>query len=153
MAEERLRKNILKKYFSLRYPGSFQGVQVFRQALKDNDDIDISHSALRKILKSSLPYQVNVVKPKKFKTRAMYSRGIGIEAFCDPIFVPYKTAKGEKKNFVALVVCDVHSRFLWTRHLQTVNPASLKSAFTLHSTRVCLSFPSFAVIATSHLIP
>ena len=130
MAEERLRKNILKKYFSLRYPGSFQGVQVFCQALKDNDDIDISHSALRKILKSSLPYQVNVVKPKKFKTRAMYSRGIGIEAFCDPIFVPYKTAKGEKKNFVALVVCDVHSRFLWTRHLQTVNPASLKSAFT-----------------------
>ena len=98
MAEERLRKNILKKYFSLRYPGSFQGVQVFRQALKDNDDIDISHSALRKILKSSLPYQVNVVKPKKFKTRAMYSRGIGIEAFCDPIFVPYKTAKGEKKK-------------------------------------------------------
>ena len=67
MVKEKLRKKILQKYFSLKFPGSFQGVSVFRKSLKENLNIDISHSALRRILKSSLPYQVNIVKPKVYK--------------------------------------------------------------------------------------
>ena len=78
-------------YYSLRYPKSFQGVSGFSKSLKENSGIDISHSALRRILKASLPYQVNVVKPKNFENRALYSRGIGIEAYTDPIFILYKT--------------------------------------------------------------
>ena len=67
MVSDRLRKKILKNYYTLKYPGSFQGVSAFRKSLKENSNIDISEYALRHILKSSLPYQVNVVKPKNFK--------------------------------------------------------------------------------------
>ena len=93
MVTASLRKKILKNYYSLKYPGSFQGVSVFRKSLRENSGIEIGQSALRRILKSSLPYQVNVVKRKKFKTRALYSRGIAIEAYCDPIFIPYPVKK------------------------------------------------------------
>ena len=65
MVSRKLRQKILRNYYNLKYPGSYQGVATFRQTLKDNSNIEISHSALRKILKSSLPYQVNVVKSKK----------------------------------------------------------------------------------------
>ena len=88
MVKEVLRKKILKNYYSFKFPSSFGGVSSFRKSLKQNLDIDISHAALRRILKSSLPYQVNVIKPKKFKTRKLYSRGCYIEAYCDPIFIP-----------------------------------------------------------------
>ena len=98
MISGKIRKKILKNYYTLKYPGSFQGVSAFRRSLKENSDIDITHSALRRILKSSLPYQVNVIKPKKFKTRALYSRGVHIEAYFNPIFVPYQTADGEKRT-------------------------------------------------------
>ena len=129
MVKEALRKKILKNYYTLKFPGSFQGVSVFRKSLKQNLGIDISHSALRRILKSSLPYQVNIVKPKKFQTRKLYSRGCWIEAYCDPIFIPYKK-DGKTKNFIALVVVDVHSRMLYSTKLANVNPKELKLAFT-----------------------
>ena len=102
---------------------------MFRKSLRENSDIDIGHSELRRILKSSLPYQVNVVKRKKFETRKLYSRGVGIEAYCDPIFVPYQTENEGKKNFFALVVCDVHSRFLWTWPIKNIEPHYLQNAF------------------------
>ena len=143
MVDENLKKRILKNYYSLKYPGSFQGVSVFRKALKDNSGIDIGHSALRRILKASLPYQVNVVKRKKFKTRALYSRGIAIEAYCDPIFIPYTTKSGEKKNFFALVVCDIHSGFLWSKPLVNINPKYLKAAF---SALFREGMPKFAIL-------
>ena len=97
MVKASLRQRILKNYYSLKYPGSFQGVSVVRKSLKENSDIDITHSALRRILKASLPYQVNILKPKKFKTRSLYSRGVYIEAYCNSIFIPYQNPKGEKK--------------------------------------------------------
>ena len=128
MVKETLKKKILKKYYSLKFPGSYQGIAVFRKSLKDNANIDISHSALRRILKSSLPYQVNIVKPKKFKTRKLYSRGCWIESYCDPIFIPYKE-DGKTKNFIALVVVDVHSRMCYATKLSRVNPKILKLAF------------------------
>ena len=129
MVDAKLKEKILKNYYSLKYPGSFQGVSVFRKSLKKNSGIEIAHSTLRRILKSSLPYQVNVVKRKKFKTRPLYSRGVTIEAYCDPIFIPYSTKTGEKKTFFALVVCDIHSRYLWTAPLHKINPKYLKAAF------------------------
>ena len=69
MVKRALRNRIIKKYQDLKFPGSFQSIKVFRESLKDNLDIDISHAALRRILKSFDPYQANVIKPKKFKTK------------------------------------------------------------------------------------
>ncbi len=137
MVEPQLRKKILSKYYNLKFPGSFQGVSVFQKALKKNLGINISHSALRRILKSSLPYQTNVVKPNKFKTRSLYSRGVYQECWIDPIYIPYsnetiKKVKGKRpKNFVALVAVDVHSRMLYCTKLSSVNPENIKKAFSL----------------------
>ena len=80
MVNKKTRAKIIKNYTNLRFPGSFQGVSTFRQSLKDNLNIDITHKALRKILKSFLPFQVNILKPKKFKKRANYSRGYTLNA-------------------------------------------------------------------------
>ena len=129
MVKESLRKKILQKYYTLKFPASFGGVSAFRQSLKDNLNIEISQAALRRILKSSTQYQVNVVKPKKFKTQKNYSRGVFIEAYCDPIFIPYKK-DGKSKNFIALIVADVHSRFVYGTKLPRVNPKCLKQAFS-----------------------
>ena len=135
MVSRKLRKKILKTYFSLKFPGSFQGISTFRESLKDNLGIHIGHSALRRILKSSLPYQVNVTKSRKFKTRANYSRGVYIECYADPIFIPInkvkknKQEKAKQKNFLALVVVDVHSRMLYSTKLARINPECLKRAF------------------------
>ena len=88
-------------------------------------------------MKSSLPYQVNITKSKKFPKRANYSRGVYIECYADPIFIPYikkvkrnKQVKDKKINFLALVVADVHSRMLYTTKLARVNPECLKRAFS-----------------------
>ena len=79
-------------------------------------------------MKSSLLYQTNFIKPKKFQTRKLYSRGYAIEAYCDPAFIPYK--KDGKKTFIALVVVDVHTCMLYATKLPRVNPKTLKLAFT-----------------------
>ena len=133
MVSRKLREKILRSYYTLKFPGSFQGVSTFRESLKNNLKIDISHSALRKILKSSLPYQVNITKSNRFPTRANYSRGVYIECYADPIFIPYvkkvkknKQAKEKTINFLALVVADVHSRMLYTTKLPSINPECLK---------------------------
>ena len=146
MVDPKLRKKILKLYYSLRYPGSFQGVNVFRKSLIENSDIHVTEKDLRRILKSSLPYQVNKVKPKKFKTRSQVSKGVGIEAYCDPVFFPYQSMDGDKKvykNFHALFVCDIHSRYLWTYPLKSINPHYLKVAF---STLFRNGMPKFSLI-------
>ena len=149
MVSKKLREKILKLYYNLKFPGSYQGIKTFKESLKDNANINISHSALRKLLKSSLPYQVNIVKPKKFPKRANYSQGVWIQAFCDPIFVPYipKTKKNDQvqkyKNFLALILVDVHSKYMYSTKLASINPEALKRGFT------CLfnnGMPRFSVI-------
>ena len=111
MVTKKLAKKILKHYYTASFPGSFQGVEVFRKSLKTNADISISHRALRRVLKSSLSYQVNIKKPKKFKTRALYSKGVYQESYTDPIFIPYQDG-GQAKRFMALIAVDVHSRMV-----------------------------------------
>ena len=96
MVNKKTRAKIIKNYTNLRFPGSYQGVSTFRQSLKDNLNIDITHKALRKILKSFLPFQVNILKPKKFKKRANYSRGVYIECYCDIVFFPIPTNERNK---------------------------------------------------------
>ena len=137
MVSCKLKEKILKKYYELWFPGSLQGVATFRESLKKNLNIKISQSALRKILKSSLPFQVNLIKAKKFPTRANYSRGVYIECYADPIFVPYdnkvkkdKRAKPKTVSFLALVIADVHSRYMYTTKLASINPDCLKKAFS-----------------------
>ena len=90
MVKKSLKKLILKKYYTLSFPHAFGGVSSFRRSLKDNLDIDISHAALRRVLKSSLPYQINVIKSKKFPTRKLYTQGCFMEAYADPLFVNFK---------------------------------------------------------------
>ena len=135
MVNKKTRAKIIKNYTNLRFPGSFQGVSTFRQSLKDNLNIDITHKALRKILKSFLPFQVNILKPKKFKKRANYSRGVYIECYCDIVFFPIPTNERNKngalktKNSLALFYVDVHSRMLYTTKVASVNPQCLKKGF------------------------
>ena len=150
MVSRKLRQKILRNYYNLKYPGSYQGVATFRQSLKDKSNIEISHSALRKILKSSLPYQVNVVKSKKIPKRANYSRGVYQEYYIDPIFIPYKVknennkqVNDKQKNFLALVVVDVHSRMLYSTKLNSINPQSLKRAFTVLLQK---GMPQFSIV-------
>ena len=131
MVKKKLANKILSKYFQLSFPGSFQGVAVFQQSLKDNLNITISRQALRRLLKSSLYYQVNFIKPQKFKHRPLVTRGVGIEAYCDTVFVPLKNGQGNgSKRFIFLVVADVHSRFLWSRKLDEVTKENVINAFS-----------------------
>ena len=127
MVKKSLKKLILKKYYTLSFPHAFGGVSSFRRSLKDNLDIDISHAALRRVLKSSLPYQINVIKSKKFPTRKLYTQGCFMEAYADPLFVNFK---GTKKKFIFLMVVDVHSRMLYSTKLSGSSNRDLKKAFT-----------------------
>ena len=132
MVSQKLAKKILNAYSDLRFPGSYQGISVFRKSLKQNRNIDITHQALQRLLKSSLHYQVNVTKAKRFKKRPFYSRGVGIEAFTDTVFVSLKT-EGEKKarRFIFLVVVDCHSRMLYSTRIDgEVGPEALRQAYT-----------------------
>ena len=132
MVSKKLAKKILNAYSDLRFPGSFQGIPVFRKSLQQNLGITINHRSLQRLLKSSLYYQVNVTKAKRFKKRPFYSRGVGIEAYTDTVFIGLKS-QGEKhqRRFIFLVVVDVHSRMLYATKIDgQVKPESLKQAYT-----------------------
>ena len=58
-----LKKKILTFYFDLKYPGSYQSVSKFRNALRPTSNITISEAALRKLLKDNAWYQSNVTRP------------------------------------------------------------------------------------------
>ena len=132
MVSKKAAKKILNAYFNLRFPGSFQGLPVFRKSLKQNLNIDISHRALQRLLKSSLYYQVNVTKAKRFKKRPFYSRGVGIEAFTDTVFIGLKPSEENQfKRFIFLMVVDVHSRMMYATQIDgQVKPESLRQAYT-----------------------
>ena len=132
MVSKKLAKKILNAYSDLRFPGSFQGIPVFRKSLKDNRNITISHQALQRLLKSSLHYQVNVTKAKHFKNRPFYSRGVGIECYTDTVFVALRpNEEGRSRRFIFLVTVDVHSRMLYSTKIDgEVKPESLKQAYT-----------------------
>ena len=132
MVSKKLAKKILNAYSDLRFPGSYQGIPVFRKSLKENRNINISHRALHNLLKSSLHYQVNVIRPKRFQKRPFYSRGVGIEAYTDTVFVSLKSdGEDRSRRFIFLVVVDVHSRILYTTKIDgEVGPKVLKQAYT-----------------------
>lgn len=69
--------DILKYYFTLGFPGSFQSIKKFHSALKDDAGIQIGLPALRKLMRKNLYYDSNIKKPKKFPTRKVYSQGVG----------------------------------------------------------------------------
>ena len=132
MVSKKLAKKILNAYSDLRFPGSFQGIPVFRKSLQQNLGINISHRSLQRLLKSSLHYQVNVTKAKRFKKRPFYSRGVGIEAYTDTVFIGLKPDDEKRqRRFIFLVVVDVHSRMLYATKIDgQVRPESLKQAYT-----------------------
>ena len=99
MVSQKLAKKILNAYYDLRFPGSFGGIPVFRKSLQKNRGITISQQALQRLLKSSLHYQVNVTKAKRFKTRPFYSRGVVIEGFTDTAFIGLKPDGQNKDSF------------------------------------------------------
>ena len=126
-------KAILRAYFDPKFPASYQGVEPFRESLLRNKNIDISRPHLRRLLKSNLYFQTNIIKPKKFPTRKFYSRGVGIEGYCDTVFLKLPQEKlketGKKGVFIFLLVADTHSRYLYTTPCDQVNPTKLKAAF------------------------
>ena len=132
MVSKKLAKKILNAYYDLRFPGSFGGIPVFRKSLQKNRGITISQQALQRLLKSSLHYQVNVTKAKRFKTRPFYSRGVDIEGFTDVAFIGLRPeGENRSRRFIFLVVVDVHSRMLFATKIDgEVKPESLKQAYT-----------------------
>ena len=131
MVKKHLRNKILKQYYNLNFPGSFAGIKPFQKSLKENLKIEISHEALRRLLKTSLHYQTNFIKPKKFKTRHLYSQGTGIECYCDTVFVPLKEKEGnQSRRFIFLLCVDNHSRYAYTTKLEEVTVDNLKKAFS-----------------------
>ena len=132
MVTKKEAKKILQAYFDLRFPGSYQGLPVFRKSLQKNLNINLSHRALQRFLKSSLHYQVNVTKAKRFKKRPFYSRGVGIEAFTDTVFISLNPSEDNPaRRFIFLMVVDVHSRMLYATKIEgEVKPESLQQAYT-----------------------
>ena len=129
MVSKKLAQKILNAYFDLRFPGSFQGIPVFRKSLQQYLGITISHGALQRLLKSSLHYQVNVTKAKRFKKRPFYSRGVGIEAYTDTVFISLKSEGQKQARFIFLVVVDVHSRMLYATKIDgQVSPPQIIEA-------------------------
>ena len=53
---------ILKAYFDLHFPGSFQSVSKFREALARKLGINVTQKTLRKVLKDNAYYQTNIKK-------------------------------------------------------------------------------------------
>ena len=83
-------------------------------------------------MKSSLYYQVNVTKAKRFKKRPFTSRGVGFEAFTDTAFIAIKTdQENQSRRFIFLLAVDVHSRYMYASKIEgQVKPESLKQAFS-----------------------
>ena len=125
----RLKKSVIDKiykaYFDLYFPGSFQSIAKFQEALARKLDIKVTRKTLRKILKDNAYYQTNVTRPKKFLTRKFQTHGVGLLGYCDPVYIQLPN----KKIFKFLVVCDAMSKFCYAQHLAEVNPKELKKAF------------------------
>ena len=130
-------KKILSKYFQLSYPGSFQSIPKYKRALKDVDNINISHATLRKILKSNLNYTAHIIRKKKFFRRKTYARGVGLECLTDVAYVQYDIFKKKRTKhagrdtiiFPFLLIIDALSRFVITHWIDKVNPENLRKAF------------------------
>lgn len=128
--KDSVRKIILKKYQDPSFPASYQSVKKFKEALKSQLNIDVSYRTLRSILKSNLLYQTHVTLPKKFKTRKVYSQGVGIEALTDCAYLTLNQ-NGFTKTFIFLLVMDKMSRFVYSTPVSRVNPTELKKAYQL----------------------
>ena len=134
-----VRNEILKAYFDLHFPGSFQSVSKFREALARKLGINVTQQTLRKVLKDNAYYQTNITRPKKFLSRKFQTHGVGLLAYCDPAYLQLPN----KKIFKFLVVCDAMSKFVYAHYLAEVNPKELKKAFkALFRQRM----PYFAII-------
>ena len=132
MVSKKKAKKIINAYYNPRFPGSMGRLPAFNNALKNKLNINISISALRRLLKTaSLHYQVNVILGKHFKHRPFYSRGNFIEAWVDPVYINLKPEEGNGSGqFIFLLVVDSMSRYMYTVPLRTVKPDNLKRAFT-----------------------
>ena len=137
MVNKKLAKKILSRYYDLRFPSSFGGVAPFRKALKDVG-INISHEALRRLLKSSVHYQTNFIKNVKLKRRKLYSAGFGIECYCDTIFINL----GGKQRFVFLCLIDNHTRYMYATALNGLSKEDLKNGFS----RILKVSPKWSII-------
>ena len=91
MVSKKKAKKIINAYYNPRFPGSMGRLPAFNNALKNKLNINISISALQRLLKTaSLHYQVNVILGKHFKHRPFYSRGNFIEACVYPVYINLK---------------------------------------------------------------
>ena len=127
MFSEKKIKKILQKYHDLKYRGSYQGVQVFRKALAEVDGIHVSSRALRRILTDDVLYATFMSK-KHFLQSHVVSKGVGIAALSDTVFMKY--GKDNEKELRFLIVQDVASRFIYTQLIPgSINKESMRKAF------------------------
>ena len=144
-----LKKKIFSHYFDLKYPGSFQSVQKFKDALQRESNITISEKALRKLLKDNAWYQSNVARPKKFLTRKFSGTGVGLLCMADQAFLQLPN----KQMFVFLVLADSVSKYVYARPLAKNNPQNLKKAFkSMFKTQNCPYFPLVKVDKDKNMV-
>ena len=124
MVSQKLRKKILSKYYDLRSPSSYGGVAPFRKSLKEIG-INITHDALRRLLKSSVHYQTNFIKNAKLQRRKVVSNGFGVECYCDTIFINL----GGGERFVFLCLIDNHTRYMYVTALNGLSQEDQKNGF------------------------
>ena len=135
-------KKIVEKYYSLDFPGSYGGINTFKEALKAHLNIDVSQRALRKILRNEVHYQVHYPKKSLF-SRTNYARGSNLEAFGDTVYMRY--GKDNEKQIVFLLVVDVFNRYLYGEVIKEgkVNPVTMEKAW---KTLFRKGMPKFPVI-------
>ena len=100
MAKNKLHKKIVRLYHTLKYPGSFGGLDAFQKSLKANSGIDISRNKLRNILLNSELYATSMRNASKFLKRNIIADGVNIQSTSDIFYIKVM----EKTYFVLLVV-------------------------------------------------
>ncbi len=111
-----------------RFPSSFGSIASFHKALASELDIHVDLKELTSLLRRNLHYQTQVIRPRKFASRKLYSVGVGIQGLVDCAYIHFKS-ESSTKVFVFLLVLDVTSRFAYTRALPKTSPGEIKKAF------------------------
>ncbi len=125
MVDSDFKEKIEELWRDPKFPGSFSGLENFRNSLKYEKNIIVSRKALYNILSKDRNYILEMRKVKKrFKRRAMNIHGFGIlwQADLGQLF--------EYNNFVFFLLCiDVFSRRIFCRPLKSKRPKEVQEAF------------------------
>ena len=136
-------RRIVSAYYDLSFPGSYQGLNAFTQAVKTHLGLDVSVKTIRRILSDELTYQVHFPRKRTLWPRANYARGSNLTAHTDAIYFRYNKNTEHAKEMVFILTQDVFNRFLWgvTIPSGVISPKTIQSAFSKMFRRGMPSFP------------